>query len=170
MANLAFRDSLFQNLFDFRRDFDQIFSRFLTGFPGTQERNAESRTGTLMFVPPVDAFIEKDGKKFIVRVALPGVDPKDVNIQVQGNVLTIRGERQETHENKNADVVYREMTYGSFERDISLPDGVDTDRINAEFRNGIIEITAPVAASAMPRKVEIKSAPTARQVAAGSGS
>jgi HSP20 family protein len=92
---------------------------------------------------------------------LPGVDPKDVNLQVQGNTLTITGERSSSRETKEADYLRREITYGSFERSILLPEGVDKDRLNAEYRNGILEITAPIAAAALPRKVEIKALPSA---------
>ena len=90
---------------------------------------------------------------------LPGVDPKNVNLQVQANTLTISGERSATRETKEADYLRREITYGSFQRSILLPEGVDTDKLNAEYRNGILEITAPIAAAALPRKVEIKALP-----------
>src|SRR2546430_3464579 len=92
MTNLVPRDSLFQDLFDFRRDFDQIFNRFLS-WPSTQEE----RTLVTGFAPAVESFIDKDDKKFHCQVMLPGVEPKDVNIQVQGNTLTISGERSEEH-------------------------------------------------------------------------
>src|SRR2546430_10888347 len=92
MTNLVPRDSLFQDLFDFRRDFDQIFNRFLS-WPSTQEE----RTLVTGFAPAVESFIDKDDKKFHCHVMLPGVEPKDVNIQVQGNTLTISGERSEEH-------------------------------------------------------------------------
>lgn len=169
MGNLMFRDSLFQNLFDFRRDFDQMFNRFLTAWPGNQELKHE-RSGLTSFVPPIDAYVDKDGKKFICQIALPGVDPKDVNIQVQGNFLSIRGERNVTKETKNADLVHSELIHGAFERSLSLPDGVDTEKLTAEFRNGVLELTAPISASAMPRRIEVRSAPMARQIGAGGAS
>jgi HSP20 family protein len=98
---------------------------------------------------------------------LPGVDPKDVDLQVQGNTLTISGERSTTHETKEADYLRREITYGSFQRSILLPEGVDKDKLNAEYRNGILEITAPIATAALPRKVEIKALPGAAAKHAG---
>jgi len=165
MGNSMYRDSLFQNLFDFRRDFDQIFNRFLTAWPGGHESRGE-RT-LVSFIPPVDAFVDKEGKRFICQISLPGIDPKDVNIQVQGNMLSIRGERKVTHEIKNADLVHSEFTYGAFERSLALPEGVDAEKLTAEYRNGVLEVAAPISASAMPRRVEIKSAPAARQIAAG---
>src|SRR5881397_2283828 len=86
MTNLVPRDSLFQDLFDFRRDFDQIFNRFLS-WPSAQEE--PTMTTTAVFTPPMECFVDKDGKKFHCNVMLAGVDPKDVSLQLQGNTLTI---------------------------------------------------------------------------------
>ncbi len=97
---------------------------------------------------------------------LPGVDPKDVGLQVQGNTLTISGERSASRETKETDYLRREITYGAFQRSILLPEGVDRDKLTAEYRNGILEITAPIAAAALPRKVEIKALPAAARHAA----
>ena len=155
MSSLIPRDNFFQDLFDFRRDFDQIFNRFLN-WPSAQEESAMTAAG---FSPAIESFIDKDGKKFYCQAMLPGVDPKNVSLQVQGNTLTISGERSATRETKEADYLRREITYGSFQRSILLPEGVDTDKLNAEYRNGILEITAPIAAAALPRRVEIKSLP-----------
>ena len=157
MRSLIPRDNFFQDLFDFRRDFNQIFNRFLS-WPSTPEDPTQTTAG---FSPAIESFIDKDGKKFHCQVMLPGVDPKDVNLQVQGNTLTISGERSTGHETKEADYLRREITYGAFQRSILLPEGVDKDKLNAEYRNGILEITAPIAAAALPRKVEIKALPNA---------
>lgn len=93
--------------------------------------------------------------------APPITPPRRPSLQVQGNTLTISGERSTTHETKEADYLRREITYGSFQRSILLPEGVDKDKLNAEYRNGILEITAPIATAALPRKVEIKALPSA---------
>jgi len=161
MTNLVPRDSLFQDLFDFRRDFDQIFNRFLS-WPSTQEE----RTLVTGFAPAVESFIDKDDKKFHCQVMLPGVEPKDVNIQVQGNTLTISGERRDVRETKEADYHHREITYGSFQRSLVLPEGVDKDRLSAEYRNGMLEITAPISAAALPKKIEIKALPLSKHATA----
>jgi len=161
MTNLVPRDSIFQDLFDFRRDFDQIFNRFLS-WPSTQEE----RTLITGFAPAVESFIDKDDKKFHCQVMLPGVDPKDVNLQVQGNTLTISGERRDVRETKEADFHHREITYGSFQRSLLLPEGVDKDRLSAEYRNGMLEITAPMSAAALPKKIEIRSLPLTRHASA----
>jgi HSP20 family protein len=156
MTNLVPRDSFFQDLFDFRKDFDQIFNRFLS-WPSTREEH----TLTAGFAPAVESFIDRDDKKFHCQVMLPGVDPKEVNIQVQGNTLAISGERSTSRETSETDYLHREISYGSFARAISLPEGVDKERLTAEYRNGMLEITAPLAAAALPRKVEIRALPAA---------
>ena len=95
-------------------------------------------------------------------MALPGVDPNKVDLKMQGNMLTISAERKEGHEARDVDYLYRELSYGTFKRTLILPEGVDADKISAEFSNGILEVTAPVAAAALPRRVEIKSLPKAK--------
>lgn len=165
MANLSRRDNLFRDLFDFRRDFDQMFNRFLTGSPGQSDQGRhESRM--LSFAPAVESYVDRDGKKFVVRAVLPDMDPKDVNIQVQGNELCISGERKINDERKEANFVQSEMMYGYFERDISLPDGIDTNKMNAEYQNGVLEITAPVSAAALPKRIEVKSKEGTKQIGA----
>lgn len=165
MANLANRESIYRDLFDFRRDFDNIFNRFLSGWPSRSGMGSEATSTSL--VPAVNAYLDKDKKTFHCQVALPGVDPKNINLQVHGDVLSISGERENREEKTNAEVVYREWAYESFERDIALPEGIDRDKINAEYRNGILEITAPIAAAALPRRIEVRGAPEAKQIAAG---
>jgi HSP20 family protein len=110
--------------------------------------------------------VDKDAKKYICKVALPGIEPKEVQIHVQGNVLTISGERKLTRETKDVDYLYQELTYGKFEREFELPEGVNCDKMYASFMNGVLEITAPVAEVALPRKIEIKTVPFVKQVAA----
>jgi HSP20 family protein len=158
------RDSFFQDLFDFRRDFDQIFNRILLGKPLVQEQFVPGVTQE--FLPAVDSYLDKDGKKFICRVALPGIEAKDVEIQTKNNLLTIKGERKLVRMSKEVDLFNEEIAYGSFERTLTLPEGVMTDKLTAEYWNGMLEITAPVAVAALPRKVEIKVVPISKQIAA----
>ena len=153
MANLIHRDNVFQDLFDFRRDFDQMFNRLLTGRRGHDQSDENALT---TFSPAVDAYIDRTGKRFVCRVALPGVDPKDVTIEAHGGMLSLRGERKISNERREADFVHTEFMYGSFVRDIELPEGVDADKLTAEYNNGVLEITAPISAAALPRRIEIK--------------
>lgn len=157
MRALVPRNTLFHELADFRRDFDQMFNRFFN-LRSPQEEQALTEG----FVPAIETSIDKDGKKFQCQVMLAGVDPKDVNIQVLGNTLSISGERSSSRETKESDYLHREISYGTFQRLIELPEGVDKDKLTAEYRNGVLEIAAPIAAAALPRKIEVKSLPTAK--------
>ena len=164
MTNLANRENLFRDLFDFRRDFDHIFNRFLNGWPS--QSGLRSGSSSTALVPAVNAYVDRKDKKFHCQVALPGANPKEINIQVQGDVLSVTGQHEVRNESNEADVVYREWMYDSFERDIALPEGVDRDKISAEYRNGMLEITAPISAAALPRRVEVKGSQEAKQIAA----
>jgi HSP20 family protein len=157
MRGLVPRNPLFREFVDFRRDFDQMFNRFFNLH--SQEGEHSLAEG---FIPAIETSIDKDGKKFQAHIVLPGVDPKNVNIQVLGNTLTISGERSTSHETREADFIQREISYGSFQRVIELPEGVDKDKVSAEYRNGILEVTAPISAAALPRKIEVKSLPAAK--------
>jgi HSP20 family protein len=161
MMNLLRRDNPRQDLLNVRRNFDEFFNRFL-GWPATQEE----QTLTADFAPAVESYIDTNNKKFRCDVLLAGVDPKEVDIQVQGNTLTISGERSNSRETRDADYLRREITYGSFTRTIALPEGVEKEKLSAEYRNGTLEITAPIATNALPRKVEIKSVPISRAASA----
>jgi HSP20 family molecular chaperone IbpA len=164
MTSLVPRERLFQDLFDFRRDFDQIFNRIMLGRPFTQEPFLTGKS--FDFLPAVESYIDKDGKKYICRISLPGIEVKDVEIHAQGNVLTIKGERKVTRTSKDVKLLDEEINYGMFERMLTLPEGLLVDKLTAEYHNGVLEITAPVAVAALPRKIEIKTVPIGKQMAA----
>lgn len=165
MTNLIVRDNLFEDLFDVRREFDKIFNRMLTVKPWSNEEAA--RLTEFNFLPAVETHLDKEAKKYVCKVSLPGIDPKHVQINVQGNILTIAGERKEEVRTKEAEYFHEEFSYGEFERTLELPVGVNTEKIIAEFVNGVLEITAPVAVVALPRKIEIKTTvPLTKQMAA----
>jgi HSP20 family protein len=144
--------SFYRDLFDFRRDFDEIFNRMVGATPAL----TGTRTFEETFAPPIEAWTDTEAKKFYLRVAVPGIEPKEVKIEVQGNVLAISGERKHVEEKKEVTYHQREFTYGTFQRVLTLPEGVDTEKLTAEFNNGVLELTAPLAAAALPRRIEIK--------------
>lgn len=164
MTGLTLRDPLFEELFDFRREFEKIFNRMLTVKPWEKE---VAPWKAFNFIPAVEAYVDKETKKYVCKVSLPGIEPKEVQIHVQNNVLTIAGERKYTLTAKEREALHEEFAYGKFERVLELPEGVNTEKMNAEFVNGVLEIMAPVAAIALPRKIEIKTAaPYVKQIAA----
>jgi HSP20 family protein len=162
MTNLARRENLFEHLFDFRRDFDDKLNRLVTGSLLAGERPAR----LIFAVPPIEAWVDKENKKYHLSIAVPGVDPKEVTVNVQGDNLTVSGEHKSSEEKKEADYLEEEFSYGRFERSIVLPKGIDTGKLTAEYKNGVLEIEAPITAEALPKRIEIKTAPIAKGASA----
>jgi len=153
MFHLMEPRSFYRDLFDFRRDFDEIFNRMIGVGPVPETRLFEE-----VLTPPVEAWTDLEAKTFYLRVAVPGIDPKDVKVEVQGETLTISGERKKVETKKEVSHHHREFTYGAFERTLPLPEGVDVEKLVAEFNNGVLEINAPLVAAALPRRIEVKPA------------
>lgn len=105
------------------------------------------------WTPAIDV-IEKDDA-ITLKAELAGMDPKDISIEVQDNVLTVSGERHFKEEVKE-DKYYRiERRYGSFSRSLALPQTVDEDKIEAKYESGVLEITVPKAETAKPKKITV---------------
>lgn len=165
MTNLMLRENFYNDLYEFRRDFDEIFNQMLTIKPLLREQvPAETPFNLVQFAPAVETYVDKEAKKYICRIALPGVEPKEIEINLQGNQLTIRGEKKVTKMTKEVELNRSEFLYGSFERTLTLPEGIASEKVVAEFHNGILEITAPISAGALPRKIEVKELPFAKHV------
>lgn len=109
-----------------------------------------------LWSPQVEV-LEKDNQ-LVVRADLPGVNKDDVTIEVDDNILTLRGERKNEHEEKQGNVYRSERSYGSFQRSFRLPEGTNPDEVTASFQNGVLEITMPNAQSqqAQPRRIEVR--------------
>jgi len=139
----------------FRNEFDDLLERFgfdrdwFGRFPG-RELFADWQT----LRPAIESRVE-DGK-FIVRTDLPGVDPKNVDIKVVGDLLTIKGSREEKSETKKADYLRREIRYGTFQRSIALPGGIKAEDLKASYHDGVLELTAPMPTEALPKEVKIQ--------------
>jgi HSP20 family protein len=103
--------------------------------------------------PAIDV-AEKD-EAVVVRAEIPGCEPKDIDVSVYGNTLTISGEKKESKEEKDKGYYHMESTYGSFRRDISLPTDVDADKIDAAYKNGVLSITLPKAEKTKAVKVKV---------------
>ena len=136
--------SPFRGVDRFKKDFDDLFDRFLGG------RTARDRS----LVPMIESFSERD--TVVVRVDLPGIKLKDVEVTATGDQLTIRGTREREKEERGRDFIYREVSYGSFERTIRLPAGIRSEDIKASYRNGVLEVTAPIIAHGRTRKIPIE--------------
>ena len=126
------------DVFSAQRDMQDMLRRLWGEWPTTQW-NGTSRN---MFAPALDVF-SRDGD-IVVRAELPGIDPeKDVDIQLQENVLTIRGERRR-EEKTEGETYYRSEThYGTFQRHVAVPEGTRPEDIHATYENGILEVVVP---------------------------
>lgn len=141
----------------FRSEFDDLLERFgfdrdWFRFPAGREFFADWEARAKR--PAIEARVE-DGK-FIVRADLPGIDAKDVDIKVVGDMLTIKGSREEKREAKKADYIRREIRYGAFERAISLPEGIKAEDLKATYHDGVLELVAPMPKEAIPKEVKIQ--------------
>ena len=135
----------FEELNSLHRELDRVFSR--------RAGDVQAGVHDGAWVPATEVNSAADGWR--VRVALPGVDPKDVEIDLHGNTLTVKGDRAA---GRGGDGWYEsEISYGRFERAFTLPASVDADRVEAHFANGMLELTLPLAESARPRRIEIGS-------------
>jgi HSP20 family protein len=136
-----FRDmSLLQN------QMNRIFQETMQGWPASTDGG-----GTWM--PAADIFETEND--LLVKVDLPGVDPKQTDVRVENNVLTIRGERQLEEETNKENFHRVERTYGTFSRSFTLPASVNADKIQANYKNGVLSITLPKAEQARPRRIQI---------------
>jgi len=120
------------------RDLDRITQQVL----GTMTRPA---------VMPLDAWREDD--RFIAEFDLPGVDARSIELDVERNVLTVRAERPELDGDR--EYISAERPRGMFTRRLFLGDALDTDRIEAHYRNGVLRLTIPIADKAKPRKITV---------------
>lgn len=124
------------------REMDRLFG----------EARATSRAGVF---PPLNLY--DDGESFVVRAEVPGIDPKDLEINATVNTLNIKGERKRLEIDNEASVHRRERGYGTFSRSISLPREIDPGKVMAGYKLGVLEIVLPKAEAERPRKVEISS-------------
>jgi HSP20 family protein len=106
------------------------------------------------WAPLVDIY-EQDGN-LVLKAELPGVDPKDVDIRVENNVLMLRGERKLDAQVKRDSYHRVERAYGQFTRSFTLPTVVDTEKIDAQYKDGVLSVTLPKKESAKPRQIQIK--------------
>ena len=127
-------------LSSWHRDIDELFGRFF----GRQEAAATT------YAPRIETY--RKNNEYVVRLDLPGINPNEVEVHAEGNVLTVKGERKT--ETQNAD--YQETFYGKFERSVSLPQGVEADKISAQYQHGVLEIRVPLPAQLTGRKIPIQ--------------
>ena len=129
-----------EELSNWHRDIDDLFGRFF----GQRDNSGAN------WAPRMETY-RKDGE-YVVRVDLPGVNPSDVHVHTEANLLTITGERK--GEAKGPE--YRETFYGKFERQLALPQGVEAGKIAARYEHGVLEVRVPLPAQLAGRKIPIQ--------------
>ncbi|WP_306361377.1 Hsp20/alpha crystallin family protein [Nocardia sp. CC227C] len=108
---------------------------------------------------PMDAW--RDGDEFLVELDLPGIDPNSLDLDVERNVVTVRASRPELDQGRS--MIAAERPRGVFSRQLFLGESLDTDRIRADYRDGVLRLVIPIAEQAKPRKIEIVRADHERQ-------
>ena len=128
---------------------EREFRRMLRDFEPTSEEPASMA----VWMPPVDIY-ETDNE-IVVKTDLPGIDPKDLDIRIENNVLTIKGERKMEQTVKDDSYHRIESVYGTFTRSFSLPAAVEEDKIKAEYKDGVLRVTLPKKQQAKPKQIKV---------------
>ncbi|HXG68183.1 MAG TPA: Hsp20/alpha crystallin family protein [Blastocatellia bacterium] len=135
------------------RELTSMQNRINELFRGAFPTFGEQALTTGSWTPAVDIYESPEAVELLVD--LPGVDKKDIQVHMESNVLTISGERRLTHDD-NRDGYHRvECNYGAFMRSFTIPANVDTNKINAEYRDGVLRLTLPKKPEAQPKQIKI---------------
>ncbi|MCP3888915.1 MAG: Hsp20/alpha crystallin family protein [Desulfobulbaceae bacterium] len=130
-----------------RKEMDKLWNHFLgeTPFPGFVSQE---------WLPSVDVSETKD--KLLIKAELPGLDAKDVSVNISGDLLTIKGEKKQEEEKKDEQYYRSERFYGSFQRSIRLPVNIKTNDVDATFKKGVLQIALPKTEEARKKEIKIK--------------
>jgi len=130
---------------------EERFNRILRDSALAQIGNEEAMGS---WAPLCDIY--EEGDNIVVKAELPGLDRNDIDVQVENNVLTLRGERKRENEVKSENLFRMERYYGTFTRSFTLPASVDTEKIRAEYKEGVLLLTMPKVEEAKPRKIKVQ--------------
>lgn len=142
---------------DMERWFDRMVEDFWRRpFPTLlrPERWWPAETGTMMRMPAVDVYEEKDN--VVIKAEIPGLSKEDINVQVTGSTLMIKGEKKREEEVKEDDYYRCERSFGSFTRAVALPSDVKPDQVKASFKNGVLEVRLPKTEEAKKKAITVK--------------
>jgi len=137
-----------------REDMDTLFDRFLRD-PWSLAR-WDGPWGEPASFPRMD--LAESDQDVTVTMELPGVDPQDIHIDVSGNTLTVRGEKKRVQQERQRDYHYVERQYGSFHRTVTLPAGVDPDKVDAKYKDGVLTVTVAKTPGARPHRIPVRTA------------
>jgi HSP20 family protein len=131
-----------------RKEMDRLWDSFLEG------RHIRKSEDDREWLPSVD--VSETKNDLVVRAELPGLESKDIDISMNNGYLTIKGEKKNEREEKDENYHLIERSYGSFSRSVRLPKEVQSDKITASFKNGILKITLPKSEEAKKKEIKIK--------------
>ena len=129
------------------RMFDNFFGRTTSLVP------SEESLSSWEFGPPVDIY--EDDRRLTFKVEVPGIDEKDIKVEIENNMLTIRGERKLEQDIKEESFRRMERHYGAFSRSFTLPSTVDPEKIEANYSHGVLAIQMPKRAEARPKQIKV---------------
>jgi HSP20 family protein len=137
--------SPFRGLFDIQDEMNRLFNDFF---------GAGDLPEVADFVPGID--ISETKNEIKVKVDLPGLTEKDVEVNLSGDVLSIKGERKEEAEEKDENYYRKERVYGTFLRQIQIPKKIKTDQVKAKFKNGVLHVILPKAEEAVEKGIKVE--------------
>ncbi len=148
MARDLIKWSQLPGMSSIQEEMNRMFDRFFRG-------GDLSEIGTAgMWLPPID--LSETSDKITVKAEIPGMDPKEIDISIQGDTLIIKGEKKEEKEEKGKNYYRMERRYGNFSRSVDLPTSVDTNKVTAECKNGVLEITMQKKEEVKPKQISVK--------------
>jgi HSP20 family protein len=146
----------------FRSEMDRLFDRFGSGFCFPSLRRMfdiepASRSSFSFSMPAID--MSEDEKAYKISAELPGIDAKDIDLSLSGDMLVLKGEKRQEKEEKDKNYHFSERAYGSFQRAFDLPASIDRNQVSADFTKGVLTITLPKTAEAQKpqKKIDVKS-------------
>jgi HSP20 family protein len=149
--------SPFRGFYDMQSEMNRMFDEVFGNLARTSGGRQQQQQGLLaaQWAPALDV-LQEDGDR-VVRAELPGVKQEDVDITLQNGVLTISGERRAEEQREGSGYYVRERRYGSFQRSMTLPEGVDESKIHARFQDGVLEVRVEGAAAVRePKRIQIE--------------
>ncbi|MDY6842648.1 MAG: Hsp20/alpha crystallin family protein [Thermodesulfobacteriota bacterium] len=137
----------FGELPSLRREMDRLFDRFFGERPGTDLLEGK-------WIPALD--VVETTEAIVVNAEVPGMDPKDIHISLTSDTLTIKGEKGQEKEEKEETYYRVERSYGSFSRVIRIPVSVESDKIAAHYKNGVLKIILPKKEEVKPKEIKVE--------------
>ena len=135
------------------REFGTLQDRMNRLFRDSFAEGREEALTTTGFAPAVDVY--EDEHNVTLKIEVPGIDEKDIDVRIENNVLTVHGERKFEKEEKEENYRRIERQYGSFTRSFTLPNTVDSEKVNANYEKGVLKITLDKKAEAKPKQIKV---------------